>query len=793
MTESSDTRGNFPLIYTVHDPVNNKGAPSIADTSSSPSRPGTDAGNNRGKGPDPKADKKSLATRPRNTLTSLSRRSKILLFTLLVILSFPALTTILEGLNAYTLYSQVHSALTHLQTAQSLFSSSSSGHGTLAKYFDVTKLRQAQQEVTAAHSDFIELSDELDHDDSIRLFSSMLPQQITTARSLAHIGIDATEIAQRVLLSAIKMAPSFAQALSNPLNNGDNAPGSLKPYLSPANLDEIFADINFTLPLLHDMRLHSQDLSLNSLPLNPRQTQLLTSLQKVLPIIEPGLTQLSGMKSEIGWLLGIDQPRTFLVEPMDRAELRATGGFTGQFGELALYGGHMAPLKLKNIGQYEEDHTAEGSPPDYAVYHKVVGQTPPAPYASWWPIANFGMRDANLSADFPTSARLIMNRYQYEFGKRLDGVIIFTPAMILHILQVTGPISIPVYNETITTQNLEARLHYYQLDNAGIRREEIIEHVNDGQQARKLFTQRVTKALMDAAQHLPSDKLSTLVGEILISLKTKDLQVYGSNPQIEALIGKYGSTASLDRSSHHDGLFVVQSNISASKASQYVTTTLKDTITLDASDGATHHLQMVLNYQKKGDVYGFDTYRDYVRIYVPTTSHFISGNGFAQQAQPYCSANSPAAGYRPCPRDVYGDGSLVCSSNPEAGYSTWLLDDPYFSSGSPQPLVRIGPPTNQVSDEAGRNMYAGWLIIPPDCTMTMTLSWYVPASIHPYSLLFQPQAAISPQLDLSIKLASGMCNASKPTDLHFSGILNGEDKTFTLLHNQSTASCSLQT
>jgi len=98
-----------------------------------------------------------------------------------------------------------------------------------------------------------------------------------------------------------------------------------------------------------------------------------------------------------------------------------------------------------------------------------------------------GLRDSNLSADFPTSARLAIDQYGLRCTP-VDGVIAFTPSLIEHILQVTGPTYIPQYAETITVQNLEERLHYYQLDNAGIRKEEIVEHVEGPLQARKLFT-----------------------------------------------------------------------------------------------------------------------------------------------------------------------------------------------------------------------------------------------------------------------------------------------------------------
>src|SRR5205814_8462655 len=143
---------------------------------------------------------------------------------------------------------------------------------------------------------------------------------------------------------------------------------------------------------------------------------------------------------------------------------------------------------------------------DKTVYPKVVGQNAPAPYSNWWPIANFGLRDANHSADFSTSARIAMNRYDYEFGKKLDGVIIFTTTLIKQILHVTGPITIPAYKETITENNLEDRLHYYQLNNQGVRKHQIIGHVEDNQQARKLSTPRLTTTLMSTVMHLPIDR-----------------------------------------------------------------------------------------------------------------------------------------------------------------------------------------------------------------------------------------------------------------------------------------------
>jgi hypothetical protein len=664
--------------------------------------------------------------------------------------------------------------MNHIRAAASVFQGGQKGD--YSKYFDVAKLEQAQGEMDAAHASFVSLSDELDHDGSIAMAGSLLPTQLASLRKIGHIAVDGTAAGQEAIKTAIEIAPQMEPALKK--SSDPN-----QAYLDQNSYNKVVDLIATIAPLVHDMSNESQGISLTGLPLSSSQQQTVTTLLTILPVVDGVLTQAPQYKDALGWLLGVGQQRSFLVEPMDSAELRSTGGFTGQFGELTFAGGHMAPLKLQNIGAYEEDHSGEsGSKPvDPALYQRVIDQPDaPPPYNGWWPIGNFGIRDATVSADFPTTAKIITDRYSYEFQHNISGVILFTPGLIKQILHVTGPIHIDQYSETITEQNLEDKLHYYQLNNTGIRREEIIEHVDDNQIARKLFTQRVTKQLMDTVFHLPVDQLLPMAAQMLQAMKTKDLQIYFDNKQLENLIAKYGSKDSIDRSTTHDGLYVVQENLSASKASQYVTTSMKDSVVLDAQGNATHTLNMTLDYQKKGDVYGALTYRDYVRVYAPEGSTFNSGYGFAQPSlAPQCG--DATSGYVACQADVYNDGSLVCSTPVTVGLPTGYIRD--FTSGAPT-VPQIGAPTNMASDETGRAMFGGWLVIPPNCTLKVSLSWTVPAmSQHGYGLMFQAQAGMATNLDLTINTPT--CSSG---NLHYADTLHGQD----MMYNVSQGSCTLQ-
>ena len=245
--------------------------------------------------------------------------------------------------------------------------------------------------------------------------------------------------------------------------------------------------------------------------------------------------------------------------------------------------------------------------------------------------------------------------------------------------------------------------------------------------------------------------------------------------------------AQINTSTSHDGLFVVQANVSASKASQYVRTSIQDTVTLNAQGGATHVMQLHLDYTQIASVYGLDTYRDYVRVYVPPTATFLWGDGF-DTGQALCDGP-----YAACPANgIYPGGELICPTGQyHAGASAPMLNDPY--AGEWHPLDTIGPPTNFTSDTPGRAMFGGYIVVPKNCNMTATLSWYVPPSgHHPYQLLVQRQAGTFPALDLTVLPTPGDCSSLQTMGMHFDGVMT-EDMSFTPPNTQKastlTTSC----
>lgn len=687
--------------------------------------------------------------------------SRVALVLILAAFLAPAAVLVNFAVNAYTAYhdlsAQARNAVSQLRDVKAAFSSGGNATFHPANLFDTARLQRADKDFLVAEHDFQQLQHQLQQSETLKAVVAYFPQYRTTlssALAASNIGIDAARIGQLVTEHAIQLVPDF----SGPLLAASSTPLVTQPVLTTigTTIDEI-------LPLLSDIQAQSSHVSLQALPLSVTETTQVEQLLQQLPQILSDLSIVHNLLGSAGWLLGVDQPRTFLVQTMDRAELRGTGGFTGQYGELTIQAGRVAPFSLTDISLLE-----------YTTTSVTQGQLAPEPYRSWWPFANWGLRDSNISADFPTAAQTAIDLYKQETAHSVDGLISFTPVIVEHILAIIGPVQVPGYNITVTAQNLEDLLHYYQLNNTGIFQQSQVNQsgpTGASTSTRKRFTSYLASLLLARVRTAPASELLAIAHQMLDDLQTKDLQIYFTDTAAEQVLIHYNYAGQIDRSPTHDGLFVVQQNLSASKASQYVQTNLHDSVTLDRAGGATHLLQMRLVYNQAGPVYGYDTYYDYLRVYLPPDSRLISGDGFSS-GTPVCGGS-----YGDCPVDgPYPGGELVC---PAGQYQPGASPPSVTGSdgGAWQPLQTLSGPTNTTSDEPGRAMYAGWAIVPKDCTLTITLSWYVPPR-PTYTLLVQRQAGTFPELDLSILPDATDCASLATAGLHFTGLLL-KDTSFT--------------
>jgi uncharacterized protein DUF4012 len=653
------------------------------------------------------------------------------------------------GLAAYNAYNAIstmaHGGVNHLLKVKSILDVSKTN---LTAELSATKLQQSQVEFKAAESDFIQLQQLASRPDiqsTIRQFAPQYSNELNMAQSLIRAALDVSRMGKELC--------DVALIGVNIIHGSPIAVGSTRPLISAADVMAIEGSLIHTRYYISDIRLQLSHVSIKDLPISNAQKAQILSVLPLLPKAEDMITQAQSLIGPISWLLGVGHPRRFLIQTMDTAELRPGGGFTGQYGILQIQDGRVTPPTLTDVTLI-----------DYASNGVVMGRRPPAEY-SWMTFPNWGLRDANLSGDFPTTARLAMQVFQDEGGGPVEGDIAFTPKMIGHIIDVTGPIYVPGFNETITSKNLEERIHYYQQDFSAIAREKQISG-DYSYSGRKAFTSILGRLVLDRVRHLPLSKLVEVVKGAIKDIQSRDLEIYFTNPVAEAWLVEHGYSASIDTFSKQDGFMVTQGNFSISKASQYVHTTEQDDVTLDAQGNATHNLTITLDYQQTGPVYGYDTYADYIRVYAPQSATFISGDGF-DSGKPGCASgcgqdNAPSpSDARYCPNGDYSLGIEWAST-------AWPVDS-------------LGPPTEMQSDLPGRAMWGGLTLTPKNCISNITLSWSVPNAVQrvngqpSYSMLVQKQSGVTPTIELTID-ASAIKGLKS---FQFTGDIT-TDKAFTL-------------
>ncbi len=470
----------------------------------------------------------------------------------------------------------------------------------------------------------------------------------------------------------------------------------------------------------------------------------------------------------MGWLLGVDGPRHFLVQELDSTELRATGGFSGQYGILTVQNGKIGAFSLLPVDNldYREPQFG-GFSNDW-----TNGRRPPSTY-SWWPIANWGLRDANLNADFPTDAKLVMGVFKSEAtnayfknlgGGKTDGLIQFDSTAIAHVLLATGPITVPVYNVSVTAANLADLIHYYQLNPAG-EAENLKLFPKDGTiaNARHEFAQTLATALEARLRGLSLKALVPVAKQAFKDMQAHDIQFYVTDQKLEDLLLHHSAGGALSTQSGTDGFTVVHTNWSAGKINDHISSLEQDDVTLDDKGGATHNLTItVTNYVANIIYKDFVTYWDYVRIYAPKQAQLKSAWGFQSTTQQCTSSTckgNPYPGYLNCPSGSYTPGTR-----------TYTL----LGNDKDPPMMKLGGPTATKSDVPNLTMWGGNIVVPLGCTATLQLSWYVPgvapsssakvaAGAVPYTELIQRQGGTEYQAKVILHPAPHVASEGKKT------------------------------
>ncbi len=141
-------------------------------------------------------------------------------------------------------------------------------------------------------------------------------------------------------------------------------------------------------------------------------------------------------------MLGADGPRRYFVGEQNNAESRGTGGLIAGYAIVVADHGHISVVAQGSNAAFK----APSQPvvQESAEFNQLYGNLDPT--SSWF--------QSNVSPDFPTSANIWAHLWEAQSHEHIDGVIGVDPVSLAAMLQLTGPVTVPGYDQPLTGANL---------------------------------------------------------------------------------------------------------------------------------------------------------------------------------------------------------------------------------------------------------------------------------------------------------------------------------------------------
>lgn len=659
-----------------------------------------------------------LRVKTRLAVPAILKTSRALQIMLVVLVLFSCGSiSVGSWINATTQLSQMRAiardGLHHLENVRALVNPSK-----LDQTLNSATLNKARNELNSAELDFGALRQMLAQPQGTFAVASHLPWTGSMLASAEYLAAAADEICiaglgfvqegQRSL--QILQGGLFASGHATATAPGTSTATSLQ--LDMPTYKQMRAGLTTAFQHLQLAVGYAQRADLSVLPsslVKPQQVAEIRQLLAKWPQIQTVVGQVNATLDVLPTMLGLSSASKYLVELMDSTELRPGGGFIGNNAIITVVNGKIQPVTVRDTYLLDRPYLESNG--------NVV--LAPSQYP-WWPFRTiYGLRDSNLSGDFPTSAKLGMQQLAREGGPTVQGVIAITPAVIEGFIHIVGPIAMPQYGQVVTDTNLEHLIHLYEL----VPSEQPLTPLPPDQQISspaKRFTALLGQALLQKLHTLSLAQQVALGKQLLANVHSKDVQIYVSDPKAEGLLTKYQIDGAFPHAPY-DGVSIVDANVTPSKGSPFVTVTATDNVVLDAQGAATHHLTLTYRYHvtNAAELYGPDYYRTYLRIYASGSAQLLSLQGFT---------------------NMNGDDQI--------GHS----------------------------DQAGYQMWGGYLILQDGTPYTLRISWRVPhAAIrgadgrYTYALEYTRQAALQQMLNTTISVPG----SSHPA-YHYAGKLEGD-------------------
>lgn len=419
-----------------------------------------------------------------------------------------------------------------------------------------------------------------------------------------------------VVAAAVSLIPSTEKTASTAealLDIGESV--SRASALLARGIEEVSADqalsvtdrlavmVAYTEEALPEMKRAASAAEHVNLEVIPEETrEKVARMVALVPVLAQSFEEMIVHADALGVILGGQDKRRYMVVFQNNTELRPTGGFMGSFAEVTFKNGAIEEMIIPGGGTYD-----------------VQGQlkafvAAPGPLQLLRPRWEF--QDANWFPDFPTSARKMLWFYQSAGGPSVDGVLAINASVLEKILLVVGPLTLADGTE------LHAENVLFELQ------KEVEIDYDKAQNTPKAVVGELTELIFKKLEIADAQTLMKVASAFVDALNTKNMQVYFSDNTMQATMKELGWTGEV-RATADDYLMVVNTNVGGGKTDAVIT---RD-VTVDAyiAEDGTIENTVTITQTHRGMANALFTginNVNYLRIYVPQGSTYITGTGF---------------------------------------------------------------------------------------------------------------------------------------------------------------------
>jgi hypothetical protein len=266
-------------------------------------------------------------------------------------------------------------------------------------------------------------------------------------------------------------------------------------------------------------------------------------------------------------LLGADGARSWFLAVHTPVEQRGGGGFMGNWGELVSEGGGLSLERMERIRTLtaQQQDTEVSLDPEVAQHlTRYAGVD----------ITRF-FQNALQSPDFAVNAQAIEEVAPQLGAPAVAGVVAVDPIGLAALLEVTGPVSIPLWPEPITADNAREVLlfeQYLHFDD----RDDRVDFLGD-----------VAEAVIDELTSGEVGSPADLARALAPAVAGKHLVFHSPRPEEQAVFERAGAAGRVPPAEGDDYLQVMTYNTSISKIDWFLRREVAYEVRFDADDGWT--------------------------------------------------------------------------------------------------------------------------------------------------------------------------------------------------------------